>query len=136
MRLGIPYDSAQACGYAGAITAILSGQGYQTSADIAKSVGAFAGYANNRDSMLDVMQLHRDAAYSIDSSTCPQDLLEAAKVDWDICLEREHSGAIGIPKLASSRRRVLSLSSWIVIQRELNRSSPSSNSKNWQAADI
>ena len=88
MRLGIPYDSAQACGYAGAITAILSGQGYQTSADIAKSVGAFAGYANNRDSMLDVMQLHRDAAYSIDSSTCPQDLLEAAKVDWDICLEK------------------------------------------------
>ena len=88
MRLGIPYDSAQACAYAGAITAILSGHGYQTSAEIAKSVGTFDGYAKNRDSMLGVMQLHRDAAYGINVSACPPDLLDAAKVDWDVCLEK------------------------------------------------
>ena len=93
MRLGIPYDSAQACAYAGAITAILSGHGYRTSAEIAKSVGAFDGYANNRDSMLGVIGLHRDAAYEIDASACPPDLLEAAKADWDVCLEKgEQSG--------------------------------------------
>ena len=88
MRLGIPYNSEQAFAYAGAITAILSGQGYQTSAEIAKSVGAFAGYAENNDSMLDVMRLHRDAAYSIDPTACPSELLDAAKTDWDLCLEK------------------------------------------------
>lgn len=88
MQLGIPYDSAEACSYAGAITAILSGQGYQTSAEIAKSVGTFSGYAKNRDSMLDVISMHRDAAYKIDATTCPSDLLEAAREDWDICLQK------------------------------------------------
>ena len=61
MRLGIPYDSNQACAYAGAITAILSGHGYRTSAEIAGSVGAFAGYKKNGDAMLDVMRMHREA---------------------------------------------------------------------------
>ena len=88
MRLGIPYDSAQACAYAGAITAILSGHGYRTSAEIAKSVGTFDGYPENRDSMLNVMQLHRDAAYSIDSAACPPKLLDAAQTDWEVCLEK------------------------------------------------
>ena len=88
MRLGIPYDSDQACAYAGAITAILSGKGYQTSAEIAGSIGPFAGYVKNSDTMLDVMRMHRDAAYSIDSIACPPDLLEAAKADWDVCLEK------------------------------------------------
>ena len=88
MRLGIPYDSEQACAYAGAITAILSGHGYHTSAEIAGSIGPFEGYIKNRDSMLDVMRMHRDAAYSIDPTTCPPELLEAAKADWDACLEK------------------------------------------------
>ena len=88
MRLGIPYDSAEACSYAGAITAILSGQGYQTSAEIAKSIGTFSGYAKNQDSMLGVISMHRDAAYKIDATTCPSDLLEAAREDWDICLQK------------------------------------------------
>jgi len=88
MRLGIPYDSAQACAYAGAITAILSGHGYRTSAEIAKSVGTFDGYPENRDSMLGVMQLHRDAAYSIDAAACPPELLDAAQADWDVCLKK------------------------------------------------
>lgn len=87
MRLGIPYESAAARAYAGAITAILSGHGYQKSAEIAKSIGAFSGYAENRDSMLDVIRLHRNAAYQIDADACPPELLEAARSDWERCLE-------------------------------------------------
>ncbi len=87
MRLGIPYDSAEACSYAGAITAILSGKGYQTSSEIAKSIGAFAGYEKNTESMLGVIKMHRDAAYKIDATTCPTDLLKAAREDWDTCLQ-------------------------------------------------
>ena len=88
MRLGIPYDSEQACAYGGAITAILSGHGYRTSAEIAGSVGAFDGYENNQDSMLDVMRMHREAAYNIDPAVCLSDLFEAAKADWDLCVEK------------------------------------------------
>lgn len=88
MRLGIPYDSAEACSYAGAITAILSGHGYATSAEIAKSIGTFDGYPKNRDSMLDVINMHRDAAYKIDATTCPSDLLDAAQKDWDLCQQK------------------------------------------------
>ncbi len=88
MRLGIPYDSEQACAYAGAMTAILSGHGYRTSAEIAGSIGAFAGYEKNRDSMLDVMRMHRETAYNIDPAACPSDLFEAAKADWDLCVEK------------------------------------------------
>ena len=93
MRLGVPYDSEQACAYAGAITAILSGRGYQTSAEIAASVGTFAGYVKNSDAMLNVMRMHREAAYNIDPAVCPPELFEAAKADWDICVEKgEQSG--------------------------------------------
>ncbi len=88
MRLGIPYDSPEACSHAGAITAILSGHGYLTSAEIAKSIGTFSGYAKNRDSMLSVINMHRDAAYKIDATTCPSELFEAAREDWDICKEK------------------------------------------------
>ena len=88
MRLGIPYDSPEACSHAGAITAILSGHGYLTSAEIAKSIGTFSGYAKNRDSMLGVINMHRDAAYKIDATTCPSELFEAAREDWDICKEK------------------------------------------------
>ena len=88
MRLGIPYDSPEACSHAGAITAILSGHGYLTSAEIAKSIGTFLGYAKNRDSMLGVINMHRDAAYKIDTTTCPSELFEAAREDWDICKEK------------------------------------------------
>ena len=86
MRLGIPYDSAEARAYAGVITAILSGSGYATSAEIAKSIGPFNGYAENEASMLDVIGMHRDAAYQIDATVCPSELLEAAHTDWDRCL--------------------------------------------------
>src|SRR5207248_245059 len=63
MRLGIPYDSERALAICGAISAIMTGESYTTSAEMAKELGAFAGFGRNRDSMLRVMRNHRRAAY-------------------------------------------------------------------------
>ena len=97
MLNGIPYDSSEGRAWAGALSAILSGHGYQTSAEIAGSVGTFDCFAENRESMLEVMKLHRDAAYRIDKTSssireqsdfnCPDYMLDAAREDWDVCLQ-------------------------------------------------
>jgi ribonucleoside-diphosphate reductase alpha chain len=87
MLNGIPYDSGEARAWAAAISAILSGHGYRTSAEIAGSVGPFPKFEVNSQSMLEVMQMHRDAAYKISEDFCPDNLLEAAREDWDICLQ-------------------------------------------------
>jgi ribonucleoside-diphosphate reductase alpha chain len=87
MLNGIPYDSDEARAWAAAISAILSGHGYRTSAEIAGSVGPFPKFEVNSQSMLEVMQMHRDAAYKISEDVCPDNLLEAAREDWNICLQ-------------------------------------------------
>ncbi|HIM09665.1 TPA: vitamin B12-dependent ribonucleotide reductase [Candidatus Poribacteria bacterium] len=93
MLNGIPYDSNEGRAWSGALSAILSGHGYQTSAEIAGNVGTFDCFEENRESMLEVMKLHRDAAYRIDkvgtqpNSNCPDYMLDAAREDWDICLQ-------------------------------------------------
>ena len=87
MLNGISYDSDEGRAWAGAISAILSGYGYRTSAEIAASVGPFSGFEENRESMLDVMRLHRDAAYEIDQDACPDNLIEAAREDWEHCVQ-------------------------------------------------
>src|SRR4029077_10407812 len=83
MVSGLPYDSDGARGYSACITAIMTGEAYALSAEMAASKGAFLGYAANRDSMLDVMRLHRDAAKSIDSQHAPRELRQAAIESWD-----------------------------------------------------
>ncbi|MDI3290871.1 vitamin B12-dependent ribonucleotide reductase [Polyangium sp. 15x6] len=83
MLLGIPYDSDQGRAVAGAITAIMCGHAYKVSAEMAGSRGPFPGYAKNREPMLRVMGLHRDAAYAIDREKCPEPLWRAACADWD-----------------------------------------------------
>ncbi|HEY8279362.1 MAG TPA: vitamin B12-dependent ribonucleotide reductase [Bdellovibrionota bacterium] len=75
---GIPYDSDAGRAWCGAITAIMHGEGFATSAEIAAVKGPFAGYAKNREPMLKVMQMHKDAADGIPSA-CPDDLRMAAK---------------------------------------------------------
>ncbi len=91
MASGLPYDSEQGRGLAGAITAIMHGQAYLTSSEHAAHVGAFEGFAVNREPMLRVMEMHRDAIAGIDASA-PADLIEAARSIWAECLEsgREH----------------------------------------------
>jgi ribonucleoside-diphosphate reductase alpha chain len=83
MSLGIPYDSRGGRAIAAALTAIMCGHAYKTSAEMAGSKGPFAGYAKNRDAMLRVMRMHRDAAYDIDREASPSELYRAACEDWD-----------------------------------------------------
>ncbi|MDA1190325.1 MAG: vitamin B12-dependent ribonucleotide reductase [Candidatus Poribacteria bacterium] len=87
MVRGIPYESEEAYAWTGAITAMLSGRAYATSAEIAATKGPFAGYAPNRESMLRVINKHRAAVYRISADHCPQDMLRAAEEDWDTALK-------------------------------------------------
>jgi ribonucleoside-diphosphate reductase alpha chain len=96
MVMGIPYDSEEARGIAGAITAIMTGVAYKTSAELASILGPFARYEENRQDMLRVMRNHRLAAYDADeyealhikpqgikARYCPDYLLKAATKAWD-----------------------------------------------------
>ncbi len=86
MVSGIPYDSPASLAICAALTAILTGQAYKTSAEIAASKGAFPGYAANREPMLRVIRKHRDAAYKISREDCWEDILAAAHEDWNEAL--------------------------------------------------
>src|SRR6185436_13214860 len=83
MVQGLPYDSEAARATAACITAIMTGEAYALSAEMAASKGAFDGYAANRESMLEVMRLHREAARGIDASLAPRELRAAAIECWD-----------------------------------------------------
>lgn len=98
MTSGIPYDSDAGRAICGAITAIMTGVSYATSAEMAGELGAFAGYKPNRDNMLRVMRNHRRAAYGETSGYeglntdpvalihdhCPdQNMIDHAKAAWD-----------------------------------------------------
>ena len=83
MLLGIPYDSDRGRGIAAALTGIMCGRAYRQSAEVARSKGAFPGYEKNREPFLKVMKMHRDASYAIRAEDCPQNLLKAAREDWD-----------------------------------------------------
>ncbi len=83
MLQGIPYDSVHGRAIAAAITAIMCGHAYKVSAEIAGSKGPFEGFAKNREPMLRVMGMHREAAYAIDRDRCPEYLWRAACEDWD-----------------------------------------------------
>ena len=100
MRKGIAYDSELGRAIAGALTAILTGESYKTSAEMAGVIGPFPKYEENKDSMLRVIGNHRKAAYdsndyeglsheliAIDQEICPEDLLREAQMSWDEALE-------------------------------------------------
>ena len=101
MVSGIPYDSEEARGIAGAITAIMTGVSYKTSAEMAEILGPFNRFAENREDMLRVMRNHRAAAYDaegafvgiqikpqgIKAQYCPDYLLKAACKSWDDAVE-------------------------------------------------
>ena len=87
MVMGLSYDSDAARSICAAITAVMTGRSYLISAEIASHKGAFPGFAKNREPMLEVMSMHRDAALTIDKEKCPNYLREAAIEDWNRCLE-------------------------------------------------
>mgnify|MGYP001246385954 FL=1 len=100
MRKGIAYDSNLGRAIAGALTAMLTGEAYKASAEMAGIVGPFPKYKDNSENMLRVMNNHRKAAYdsndydglshdliAIDQELCPDYLLEAAQASWDDAVE-------------------------------------------------
>jgi ribonucleoside-diphosphate reductase alpha chain len=87
MAQGLPYDSAEGRAQAAAITAILTGHSYATSARMARKVGPFSGFHKDRDNMLKVLRMHREAVNHIDASLVAEDLLNAAATAWDEAVE-------------------------------------------------
>lgn len=102
MHMGIPYDSIRGRATCGAITALLTGLSYRTSAEMAKELGAFKGYDANSEAMLRVIRNHRRAAYGHTSGyeglkikpiplvmeECPdKEIVEKAQEAWDSSLE-------------------------------------------------
>ncbi len=83
MALGLPYDSEEGRAWAAAITSLMTGHAYATSARIASRMGPFAGFADNEEPMLRVLRMHRDAAAHIDEERVPAPLLDAAREAWD-----------------------------------------------------
>ena len=102
MTNGIAYDSHEGRAICGALSAIMTGVSYATSAEMAKELGPFPGYAKNKDHMLRVMRNHRRAAYGaavgyeavhiapvpLDETDCPdRDLILHARKAWDLAVE-------------------------------------------------
>src|SRR5205814_8793699 len=87
MALGMPYDSDAGRAWAGALTALMTGHAYATSAKTAARMGPFAGYAQNQEPMLDVLRMHRAEAANIDEDLVPPELLCAAQEAWDNAVE-------------------------------------------------
>ncbi len=102
MSSGIPYDSDEGRALCGALSALMTGVCYATSAEIASELGPFPGYAPNAEHMLRVMRNHRRAAYGeasgyealsvapvpLDRAACPRPgLVDAARRAWDLAIE-------------------------------------------------
>lgn len=83
MARGLPYDSDKARNLAAAITALMTGEAYRTSAQLAEAKSPFEGFEANRIPMMRVMHKHRDALAKIDSALVPMDLLHAGMESWD-----------------------------------------------------
>ena len=87
MAQGLPYDSAEGRAQAAAITALMTGHAYATSAKIANRVGPFAGFTKDKQGMIRVLGKHRDAVSSIDATLVSEELLSAASAAWDDAVE-------------------------------------------------
>src|SRR3989338_7818397 len=99
MLQSIPYDSDKGRAIASSLAAIMTGEAYATSAEMAKHLGTFKHYLLNKEHMLKVIRNHRRAAYAqhdyekltikpkpLDQHLCPPDLLQAAHQAWDKAL--------------------------------------------------
>lgn len=83
MAQGLAYDSDEGRAQAAAITALMTGHAYATSAKLANRVGPFSGFHKNREPMLKVLQMHRDEVSKIDANFVSEELLSAAATAWD-----------------------------------------------------
>ncbi len=87
MAQGLPYDSAEGRAQAAAVTALMTGYAYATSAKIAHLVGPFAGFLKDREGMLGVLKMHREEVSKIDAGLVSEELLSAAASAWDEAVE-------------------------------------------------
>ncbi len=87
MALGLGYDSDEGRAWAGALTALLTGHSYATSARTATRMGPFAGYLENREPMNNVLRMHRAEVAKIDEELVPYELLTAAQEAWDAAVD-------------------------------------------------
>ena len=83
MAQGLPYDSDEGRAQAAAITAVMTGHSYATSAKLSRRVGPHAGYNNDREGMLHVLKMHREEVDNINPAFVAEDLLDAAAEAWD-----------------------------------------------------
>jgi ribonucleoside-diphosphate reductase alpha chain len=87
MAQGLPYDSDEGRAQAAAITALMTGHAYATSARLASIVGPFAGFRKDREGMLNVLKMHREEVSKIDAGLVSEELLSAAATAWDEAVE-------------------------------------------------
>jgi len=87
MSFGIPYDSDAGRDYAGAISAIMCGQAYLTSARVAEAMGPFPGYEKNEEPFLEVIKMHRDSVSRINQRVIPTAMFQGAKECWNDAYE-------------------------------------------------
>ena len=84
MALGHAYDSPDGRAWAAALTSLMTGHAYATSARTAARMGPFAGFAANEEHMLNVLRMHRDESYQIDNAgVVPGDLVAAGQQSWE-----------------------------------------------------
>ena len=83
MASGLAYDSDAGRAWAAAITALMTGHAYATSARTAGRMGPHEGFAENAEPMLNVLRMHRDASYQIDEKLAPASILQAAQSAWE-----------------------------------------------------
>jgi ribonucleoside-diphosphate reductase alpha chain len=86
MSMALPYDSDEGRDVAGAITALMTGEAYAQSSRVAENMGPFPGYPVNREPMLDVIRMHRDAMRGIKREHVQPELFTAAQESWDTAL--------------------------------------------------
>jgi len=92
MANGLAYDSVQGRNVAAALTSLMCGEAYRMSAEIAEAMGPFARFKANRKPFLEVIEMHRDAAYAVSPAGVQKDLMQASRQSWDAALEmgQEH----------------------------------------------
>ena len=92
MSMGLAYDSPEGSRFAGAVTAIMTGEAFAQSARMAQVKGPFSEFAKNREPMLRVMEKHRQAAHQLNTSPELADVVDAARDTWDnaVKLGRAH----------------------------------------------
>jgi ribonucleoside-diphosphate reductase alpha chain len=87
MSMALPYDSDEGRDVAGAVTALMCGEAYAQSARVAERLGPFPGYEENREPMLDVIRMHRNAMRGIKPENVQGELYIGAEGAWDAALE-------------------------------------------------